>query len=77
MYYHAQLTYKGGSDIRKCGVQNDFHPVIVFVHGDDYKIGDAMLTPGHVVAKREVIVVTFNYRLGALGSMFLYVECIY
>ena len=63
-----QLTYKAGPDKTRCGHQNDNHPVMVIVHGDDFVVGDAMLHPGHVVAKREVIVVTFNYRLGALGK---------
>ena len=44
---------------------------MVMVHGDDFVGGDAKLHPGHVVAKREVIVVTFNYRLGALGRFCL------
>jgi para-nitrobenzyl esterase len=47
--------------------RNKDYPVLVYVHGEDYKTGDALLTPGHVIAKKEVIVVTFNYRLGALG----------
>jgi carboxylesterase type B len=51
----------------KAAQYNKNYPVMVFVHGEDYKFGDAMLYPGHVVAQKEVLVVTFNYRLGALG----------
>ena len=40
---------------------------MVFVHGEDYKFGDAMLYPGHIIGQKEILVVTFNYRLGALG----------
>ncbi|ELU08011.1 hypothetical protein CAPTEDRAFT_93848 [Capitella teleta] len=49
--------------------KNKDYPVFVFVQGDDYKLGDSKLYPGHIVAKKEVLVVTFNYRLGALGFM--------
>ena len=31
-------------------------------------MGDSMMYPGHILAKKEVVVVTFNYRLGALGN---------
>ena len=48
--------------------RNRNYPVMVFIHGEDYKLGDAQLYPGHVLAKKEVVVVTFNYRLGALGE---------
>ena len=31
--------------------------------------GTAQQYPGHVLATKEVVVVTFNYRLGALGKL--------
>ena len=48
--------------------ENRGYPVVVFIHGEDYKLGDAQLYAGHILAKKEVVVVTFNYRLGALGG---------
>ena len=45
-----------------------YYEVMVFVHGEDYAAGDAMQYAGHILARREVIVITFNYRLGALGK---------
>ena len=44
------------------------HKVMVIIQGDDFVAGDAMMTPGHVLAEKEIIVVTLNYRLGALGK---------
>ncbi len=49
--------------------KNKDFPVLVFVHGMDFKLGDAQLYPGHILARKEVLVVTFNYRLGALGRV--------
>lgn len=44
-------------------------PVMVWLHGGGYTIGAASLPPydGLALAKREVVVVTVNYRLGHLG----------
>ena len=41
---------------------------MVYVQGEDFKNGDSMMYPGHILARKEVLVVTFNYRLGALGQ---------
>ncbi|KAK2159032.1 hypothetical protein LSH36_160g05071 [Paralvinella palmiformis] len=49
--------------------RNRDYAVLVFVHGNDFKWGDAVLYPGHILARKEVLVVTFNYRLGALGFL--------
>jgi len=46
---------------------NRKYPVLVLIPGEDYKNGDSMLYPPHLLAHKEVLVVTFNYRLGALG----------
>ncbi|XP_070581215.1 bile salt-activated lipase-like isoform X2 [Ptychodera flava] len=47
------------------------YPVMVFIQGGGYNIGTSMyLYDGRVLAERyEVVVVTFNYRLGALGYL--------
>ena len=45
-------------------------PVMVWIHGGGYRqgSGDHFLSRGHVLAERgDVVVVTCNYRLGALG----------
>lgn len=44
-------------------------PVMVWLHGGGYTLGAASLPPydGFALAKREVVVVTVNYRLGHLG----------
>ena len=41
---------------------------MVFLPGYDYKEGDAMLYPGHIVAEKEIVMITLNYRLGAIGK---------
>ncbi|ELU03558.1 hypothetical protein CAPTEDRAFT_225804 [Capitella teleta] len=45
------------------------YPVIVWFHSGDFVHGSSQLQPGHVLAIRDVVVVTFNYRLGALGFL--------
>ncbi len=44
-------------------------PVMVWIHGGAFVIGSGSLpfTDGTVLARRDVIVVSFNYRLGPLG----------
>lgn len=45
-------------------------PVIVHIHGGEYEHGSGNSFPGHMLAaSQEVVVVTFNYRLGVLGFM--------
>lgn len=44
--------------------------VMVHIHGGEFDHGSGNLFPGHMLAaSQEVIVVTFNYRLGALGFL--------
>lgn len=44
------------------------YPVIVFFHGGNFQTGSANEWPAHGLASRGVIVVTVNYRVGALGE---------
>lgn len=45
------------------------YPVMVYIHGGDFSHGASNLFPGHMMAAfYEVVVVTINYRLGALGK---------
>lgn len=45
-------------------------PVIVYIHGGSFAWGDAKSQAGpHYLMDREVVLVSFNYRLGALGFM--------
>lgn len=41
-------------------------PVMVWIHGGGFTMGSGQI-PGEVLAREGVIVVSFNYRLGALG----------
>lgn len=44
-------------------------PVMVYIHGGDFVKGASNLFPGHILATfYKVVVVTINYRLGALGK---------
>ncbi|XP_076029302.1 cholinesterase-like isoform X2 [Oratosquilla oratoria] len=46
----------------------DKFPVMFYVHGGDFDHGASNQFPGHMLSSYgEVVVVTFNYRLGALG----------
>jgi len=47
------------------------NPVMVWIHGGSYHVGsgnDTHKRPDYLVAK-DVILVSINYRLGALGKM--------
>lgn len=45
-------------------------PVIMHIHGGKFEHGSGNTFPGHMLAaSQEVVVVTFNYRLGVLGFM--------
>ncbi|CAA9995114.1 unnamed protein product [Nesidiocoris tenuis] len=46
------------------------YPVMVYIHGGDFIHGASNLFPGHIMAGfYDVVVVTINYRLGALGFL--------
>lgn len=45
------------------------YPVMVFIHGGGYTMGASNQYPGVFLAERKVVVVTFNYRLNALGFL--------
>ncbi len=50
---------------------NTRYPVMVYIHGGSYEVGSGKLYDGTVLAMNGVVVVTINYRLGALGEIFL------
>ena len=47
-------------------------PVLVFIHGGSYQNGMGAMFDGSVLATHGIVVVTFNYRLGPLGT----IDCI-
>ena len=42
---------------------------MVYIHGGSYEVGSGKLYDGTVLAMNGVVVVTINYRLGALGTL--------
>ena len=44
-------------------------PVLVWFNSGTFIDGAAQVHPGHVLATQEIVVVTVNYRLGALGIL--------
>ena len=46
------------------------YPVMVFIHGGSFEVGSGKLYDGTVLAQLGVVVVTINYRLGALGKKY-------
>jgi len=57
------------ADVVQDSEPGERYPVMVFVHGGSYEVGAGRMVDGSVVAQFGVVVVTFNYRLGALGMM--------
>ena len=51
--------------------RQSFLPVMIFFHGGAYVEGSGSVYLPHKMVQRGVIVVTINYRLGALGFMSL------
>jgi len=44
-------------------------PVVFYIHGGEFEHGASNTFPGHMLAAvGDVVVVTVNYRLGALGN---------
>lgn len=43
-------------------------PVLIWLHSGDFMTGSAQVHPGQVLATKGIVVVTFNYRLGAFGE---------
>ncbi|XP_067937649.1 bile salt-activated lipase-like [Watersipora subatra] len=59
------ITVPGGVDLA------NKKPVMMFIHGGGYRLGSKDVFLGASLAKHgDVIVVTINYRLGALGFLF-------
>ncbi len=47
------------------------YPVMIYIHGGNFDHGSGNTFPGQMLAaSQEVVVVTFNYRLGLLGLTF-------
>jgi para-nitrobenzyl esterase len=51
------------------GDEGDGRPVLVWIHGGGYTQGDGRGFDGTKLAQEGVVVVTINYRLGALGFL--------
>ncbi|MFC1838907.1 carboxylesterase/lipase family protein [Thermodesulfobacteriota bacterium] len=54
------------------GLDDGRRPVMVWIHGGAFIIGsgtEAMYRNGNIVTRGDVVLVTINYRLGALGFM--------
>lgn len=45
------------------------YPVMLYVHGGSFEVGSGSVYDGAVLALHGVVVVTINYRLGALGFL--------
>ena len=46
---------------------NASYPVMLYVHGGSFEVGSGIVYDGSLLALHGVVVVTVNYRLGALG----------
>lgn len=52
------------------GATGQSYPVMVYIHGGQYQFGASNLFPAHMLAAfYDVVVVSLNYRLGALGFL--------
>ena len=50
-------------------------PVMVWIHGGGFYFGSGKLYNGTRLASNGVVVVTINYRLGALGKHLALISC--
>ena len=56
-------------------IHHKFMPVLVFIHGGSYQNGMGAMFDGSAIAAHGVVVVTFNYRLGPLGTYNITFSC--
>ena len=47
---------------------NASYPVMLYVHGGSFEVGSGIVYDGSLLALHGVVLVTVNYRLGALGG---------
>ena len=47
---------------------------MVYIHGGSYEVGSGGLIDGSVLAQMGVVLVSINYRLGALGRVIAMIE---
>jgi carboxylesterase type B len=45
------------------------YQVMVYIHGGNFRYGSGQMFPGNIFAEDNIVVVTFNYRLNALGEL--------
>jgi acetyl esterase/lipase len=65
----TSFDFAAGSSSAGSHSQQQALPVVVFIHGESYDSGTGNAYDGSVMAAfGHVIVVTLNYRLGALGK---------
>ncbi|KAJ0173407.1 hypothetical protein K1T71_010556 [Dendrolimus kikuchii] len=76
--HHIKCPQGEGSGDENCLVLNVFTsvegtslPVLVYVHGGDFQSGWGPTIPIKLLIQKNIIIVTFNYRLGALGFLCL------
>lgn len=50
------------------GISKRLLPVLVYIHGGDFMTGTSEIHRAHYFMDNDVVVVTFNYRLGAFGK---------
>ncbi|XP_064652770.1 neuroligin-4, X-linked-like [Lineus longissimus] len=48
---------------------NNRYDVMVYIHGGKFRYGSGQTFPGNIFAEDNIVVVTFNYRLNALGFL--------
>ncbi|KOB72967.1 Uncharacterized protein OBRU01_06320 [Operophtera brumata] len=53
--------------VPKVAIETNLVPVVVYIHSGAFAGGSGTMARFHKVAQQDVIVVTLNYRLGALG----------
>jgi carboxylesterase type B len=58
--------------IPKAGSNKDLRPVLFWIHGGGFEGGtgaDRVSDGGHLASREDIVVVSFNYRLGTLGFL--------
>ena len=60
-YLNAVFFWQNASDL----------PVLVFIHGGGFIEGANIQSPGYFLAEQDVVVVSVNYRLGILGTVYV------
>ncbi|XP_046744719.1 venom carboxylesterase-6-like [Diprion similis] len=69
LYMNVYAADRSDRHFRRAAESANLLPVIVYIHGGAFQFGSAMTYGPNYLLNRDIVLVTFNYRLGPLGFL--------